>query len=158
MGRKPNLNNLKEDGDAKVHQSIYFRIRDKKIYGHIYPTLTYGLSLAANSWIPLRLHTIREIRNIGFSRAEIKALVDHLRNIPMKDPVHMIEKEMLLIHVLNSQEWNNLEVAHGISYDDLVYKINKMTAAQVFFLQAEIALYWFKKPRRKLDEFIDTFF
>ena len=160
MGRKPGFSNFDVDGAKKTQQGIYMYIRDKSIYRDTYGTLTQGLHEAVAGWLPLRFHTIREIRLIGFSKAELLALTDHLRNIPLQDPVHMIEKETLIIHILNSQEWNNLERTHGIVYDDLVYKLNKLTAAQTYFLQSEIACYWkaHRGERRKIDEFVSKFF
>ncbi len=142
----------------KVKQSIDMYVRNLDIYVKLYANKSSGMHEAVNAFLPLRFHTIKEIREIGFSKEELTALTDHLRYVPLQDPVNLIEKDTLIKHIRNSKEWDNLEKSHKIVYDDLISKLKKLTAAQVYFLQSEIARYWkLKKGKHsKIDAFVET--
>ena len=131
--------------------------RDHDVYKELYGTKASGIQEAVDSFIPLRIHTIRELKK-RFSKNELTALIDFLRNMPQRDPVSLINKETLITHILDSKEWNNLEVKYKILYNELIDKLNELTAAQTYFLQSEIARYWKKHKGKRLniDAFIET--
>ncbi len=148
------------DPEILQRQSIYLYTRYVPTYTKLYRAKTTGMREAINSFLLLRMHTIRELRG-RFSKNELTALTDllkHFKHFKLKDPANLINKDGLISFILDSEEWSNLEVSHGIDYSDLVYKIEQLTSAQVYFLQSEIGRYWHlnRGERHNLDEFVDN--
>ena len=141
----------------KIHQSMRLLVRDLDALKRLYGTKTAGMQEAIDGFIPLRQFTLREIRGT-FTESELLALTDFLRRMPIEDPLIRINKEALINLLLDNSELHDLSISHEIVYDDLIYKLNKLTAAQVYFLQSEIGRYWKinKGKRYNIDEFIDT--
>lgn len=142
---------------VRVHQSVRLYLRDVPVLEKLYQSRSRGMQEAVDGFLPLRFHTLREIRGI-FTKAELTALVDHMRHMPLDDPIIRINKEIFISYIVDSSEWKNLAVTHGIVYSDLVYKIEKLTAAQNFFLLSEIHRYWRnnKGMRLYIDDFINS--
>ena len=141
----------------KKHQSMRLRVRDIDTLTHLYGTKTAGMQEAIDGLLPLRMHTIRELGG-RFTKSELTAMTDYLRHMPIEDPINRINKETLISHILDSSERDDLEVKYGINYNELIIKIEALTAAQVFFLQSEIYRYWKnnKGMRKNIDAFIET--
>jgi len=141
----------------KIHQSMRLLVRDLDALKRLYGTKTAGMQQAIDGFIPLRQYTLREIQGT-FTKSELIALTDFLRRMPIEDPLLRINKEALITLLLDNSELHDLSISHEIVYDDLIYKLNKLTAAQVYFLQSEIARYWKvnKGKRYNIDQFIET--
>ena len=141
----------------KIHQSMRLLVRDLDALKRLYGTKTAGMQQAIDGFIPLRQYTLREIQGT-FTKSELIALTDFLRRMPIEDPLLRINKEALITLLLDNSELHDLSISHEIVYDDLIYKLNKLTAAQVYFLQSEISRYWKinKGKRYNIDAFIET--
>ena len=142
----------------KITYSGYrMRKRDAAAYAKLYGFKTTGIQEAIDSFLYLRMHTIREIRGT-FTESELLALTDFLRRMPIEDPLLRINKDTLITLLLDNSELHDLSISHEIVYNDLKPKLEKLTAAQVYFLQSEIARYWKvnKGKRYNIDQFIAT--
>jgi hypothetical protein len=131
--------------------------RELEAYATLYRTRMNGMSEAVNCFLPLREHTLREIRGI-FTRAEIEGLTIFIGCHPVTDPLIMVRRDTLIQHIVDSVDRYNLEIKHGVDYEDLLFKVDRLSAAQAYFLQSEIFRYWINNKGKKLkfDEFIDS--
>jgi hypothetical protein len=111
---------------------------------------------AISSFIELKRQTIKEIAGL-FTENELKYLTD-IANATMFDPVFATQKLSLIAAVEDSDRYEGTAKKWDIDLKQLLSKVNKLTAAQCFFLQRETYLYWYgtNKPG-VLDEFIKIF-
>ena len=141
-----------------VQQSLYMKCKDTPTYAKLYGTKSAGLQEAVNSFLYIRQYTIRELKG-RFTSGEITALADIFRGNPYKWPATTpINVDMLITVVVDTQDYQDLEVGYGVDYKDLIWKLKQLTAAQCFFLYSEISRYWKlnKGVRRNIDGFVDT--
>lgn len=126
---------------GKYYTSLWVYRRWDETYSKLFKTKSRGMAEAINSFPLLRIHSIREMDNV-FTKRELRALTEHFRHSIPEDPALRVNKENLISLIIDSSDWNNLGAKYNISYDDLIWKINNLTSAQVYFLQSEIARYW----------------
>ena len=141
-----------------VKSTLYTYVEHHEKYRQQYKSIMTAQKEAINAYLPLKECTIREIKGL-FTAAEITALTEYLRYIRMHDPYSLCDTEKLLYIIIDSEEHMNFENLFGVDYHELISKVQTLTAAQTYFLRAEILRYWSKNKnvRVNMDEFIDIF-
>ena len=128
-------------GGKYYTMSLRLLRRWDEVYGKLYRTKSHGMHEAINSFPVMRTQTIREMQGV-FSNSELRAMLKHFRHTVPEEPMLRANKENFINLLIDSASWNNLEAKYNISYDDLVWKVNKLTSVQVYFLQSEIVRHW----------------
>lgn len=111
---------------------------------------------AIASYLELKRQTVKELAGI-FTANELSYMVD-IANATMFDPTFASQKVSLIASVEDSDRYEGTATKWNVDLKQLLSKVDKLTAAQCFFLQRETYLYWYgtDKPGN-LDEFINQF-
>ena len=106
------------------------------IYGNAYR----GNQIAVENYLIVRAATLRELKGI-FTKAELTGIVSSY-NGTMLVPEYMTKVSMFTGHLEDAEKYESVISTWKADINSIVEKANKLSAAQVFFLQEEIAKYW----------------
>jgi hypothetical protein len=120
----------------------------------IYQKPGTGASVAAEAYVFIRRHTLRELNGM-FNKEELIGMISNL-NGTMLQAEFQANPSMYAIHLEDGEQYMWLSKQYGFDFEILMQKVRKLTAAQVFFLQEEIRLFW-EDEGRDLDKFIERF-
>jgi hypothetical protein len=90
-----------------------------------------------------------------FKKEELIGIISNL-NGTMRQPEFQANPVMFAAHLEDGETFDFLSQQYGFDFEILMQKVRKLTAAQVFFLQEEIRLFW-DDEGRDLDAFIGRF-
>ena len=111
---------------------------------------------AISSFIEIKRQTLKELTGV-FTEHELKCLVD-VANSTMFDPVFAPQKVSLIASIEDSEKYESTASKWGVDLKVLLSKVDKLTAAQCFYLQRETYLFWYGSDKSgDLDEFIKRF-
>jgi hypothetical protein len=113
----------------------------------IYQKPGTGASVAAEAYVFIRRHTLRELKGM-FKKEELIGMISNL-NGTMQQPEFQANPVMFAAHLEDGETFDFLSQQYGFDFEILMQKVRKLTAAQVFFLQEEIRLFWY-------DEYAST--
>lgn len=111
---------------------------------------------AIASYLELKRQTVKELAGI-FTANELSYMVD-IANATMFDPTFASQKVSLIASVEDSDRYEGTATKWNVDLKQLLSKVDKLTAAQCFFLQRETYLYWYGSDKPgNLDTFISQF-
>lgn len=112
---------------------------------------------AITGYIELKRHTINELKGV-FTPNEMKYLVD-ISNATMFMPEYAASLSMLLARVEDANELEGMAEKWNVDFIVFKQKVERLTAAQVYFLQLECYNYWYGSDDAPgdLDKFVQTF-
>lgn len=131
---------------ARVEDTILKQLEE------IYGKPGTGASVAAEAYIYIRRYTLREIKGM-FTREELIGMISNL-NGTMQQPEFQANPAMFAAHLEDGEKFDFLSQQYGFDFETLMQKVQKLTAAQVFFLQEEIRLFW-DNDAREMEAFIE---
>ena len=117
----------------------------------IYQKPGTGASVAAEAYVFIRRHTLRELKGM-FSREELMGIISNL-NGTMQQPEFQANPVMFAAHLEDGELYELLGKQYSFDFEILMQKVKMLTSAQVFFLQEEIRLFW-DNEGRDLEKFI----
>jgi hypothetical protein len=120
----------------------------------IYQKPGTGASVAAEAYVFIRRHTLRELKGM-FSREELIGMISNL-NGTMQQAESQTNPVMFTAHLEDGEIYDALSLQYKFDFEILIQKVRKLTAAQVFFLQEEIRLFW-ENEGRDMEKFIERF-
>jgi hypothetical protein len=103
-------------------------------------TKSAGATRAAEGFINIRRYSLNELKGI-FTTEEFIAITSS-QNYMTLVPEYQANKAVLIAHLRDQERLQEGISDYGANLEDIERKINLMTAAQVFFLQDEIAIFW----------------
>ena len=119
-------------------------------------SISQNAIFAISSFIEIKRQTLKELTGI-FSESELKCLVDIARST-MFDQVFAAQKVSLIASIEDSEKYESTASKWGVDLKVLLSKVDKLTAAQCFFIQRETYLFWYgDNTSGNLDEFIERF-
>lgn len=123
-----------------MQASIRITDDSEKILTPLFENRNEAIQAAIDGYNAIRKHTLFELRGI-FSREETISMVDNL-NGTMLQPEYQANKSMYIAHLEDGETFENLSGRFEVDFKVLKNKVESLTAAQVFFLQAEIERFW----------------
>lgn len=124
----------------------------------IYSGTYAGIRQIVEGFMSVRAYTLNEIKKVGFTTEELTAIIDRL-NGTVQDAQIQCNKGAFLAGMEDSEEFDKGISNSGADPETLYAKIKSLTAAQTFFLQEEVALWWEKQEGPKgitLGDFIKS--
>lgn len=103
--------------------------------------------------------SLAEIREIGFSKEELTAMIDCLNGI-LLTPAYQCYSEVFIGELEDFQLLEGGLTSSGVDPLKLYEKVKKLTAAQVYVFQEELRNWWcktYKYPPPTLEEYIRKF-
>lgn len=122
----------------------------------IYKTRYDGAQTAIEGFLAIRINTLAEIKKAGFSYAEIMAIVASLNGTMTSGARMQCNKAAFMAHMEDFQELESGISQFEADPKPLLEKLNSLTAAQIYFLQDEIFVWWERSDEQPLEEFIKT--
>jgi hypothetical protein len=113
--------------------------RTVEILEKIYPSLNFAANRALSSWVYLRAATLTELKRM-FSKLELNYLID-LYYSKSFDPRSMIRKQTTKQEIDDGDKYLKLGEQWNVDVFEFAQKIDKLTAAQVLFLNEWAQLY-----------------
>ena len=107
-----------------------------KLHGNV----SAGATEAADAYVAIRKYTLSELKGM-FTRDELTGLVSSL-NGSMFEPSYAANTRMFAIHCQDAELYEYSFSSNGADAKALLAKVNALTAAQCYFLQLEIRLFW----------------
>lgn len=126
----------------------------KELYGTTYSAMQEIIE----TYLKMRNYTLWEIKNIGFSKEELIALIDSLNGL-MLDASMSCSASALSAQMADFEELKSGISRHEAHPETLLAKLKTLTAAQSHFLQFEIKRFWennLSEGALSLEEFIKT--
>ncbi len=120
----------------------------------IYQKPGTGASVAAEAYVFIRRYTLRELKGM-FTREELIGMISNL-NGTLQQPEFQSNPVMFAAHLEDGELYESLSKQYGFNFGTLMQKVQKLTSAQVFFLQEEIRLFW-DNDARDMEAFIERF-
>lgn len=126
----------------------------QKLYGNN----SAGTSRAAECFPYIRRAVIAEIKGT-FQINELHAIIDSF-NGTIIDPQYSANKQMLIAHLEDANQYEYIGKRFNIDIQDLLKKVQELTTAQAFFLQEEIYRFWnveeaYGNPNPNLKKFVE---
>lgn len=124
-------------------------------YGKAISSTIEGMT---EGFLAIRNHTLLELKGI-FTREEMIALTASLNGTLLEENFKP-NKSMAIAHLEDFEQFENGVSGQGANFEKLIEKVNKLTAAQIYFLQEEILRFWNVdnlSGEKSLDEFIKNF-
>jgi len=106
----------------------------------IYPSLNFAANRALNAWVYLRTETLDELKKT-FAVGELCYLID-LYNTQIFDPRYMIRRDVTRQEIEDGEKYEQLAGKWDVDLVEFTGKIEKLSAAQVFFLNEWAKLFW----------------
>jgi hypothetical protein len=107
-----------------------------KIWGTSYQAGTRAIE--AYKWI--RRYSVNSLKG-KLTKKELSAIVDSLNGSMFEDQF-AINHVAFIAHLEDADKFESLGVRWGINIDSLKKKIEKMSPAEIYFLQEEINRFW----------------
>jgi hypothetical protein len=123
----------------------------------LFDNRTEAVQGAVDAYVNIRKYTLRELKGI-FVREELIGLIDNL-NGSMLQADYQANKSMYIAHLEDGEHFENMSERFNFDFQTLINKVNSLTSAQIFFLQAEIERYWRQDSSKddSLNKFIEQF-
>ena len=144
-------------GKESIFADITFQAIDttREQLVRLYDSNEEGAERIIPGFLALREATLEELRRI-FTREEFFGIIASQNGV-LLDPAFQASREAFKAGL---EDFEKLE--HGISHagatlKHLLEKVDKLTAAQVYFLQDEVEIYWRNSSKSDLDLFITSF-
>lgn len=118
-------------------------------YGKAISSTIEGMT---EGFLAIRNHTLLELKGI-FTREELVALTDSLKGTLLEENFKP-NKSMAVAHLEDFEQFENGISRHGANPEELFEKFQKLTSAQIYFLQEEILRFWERSQEMKLEDFI----
>lgn len=122
----------------------------------IYKSRYNGAQIAIEGFLAIRINTLAEIKKAGFFYAEMMAIVASLNGTMTSGARMQCNKAAFMVHMEDFQELESGISQFEADPKTLLEKLNSLTAAQIYFLQDEIYLWWERSEEQPLEEFIKT--
>lgn len=106
----------------------------------LFENRTEAIQSAIDSYLAIRKHTLHELKGV-FEENELTAMVDN-QNGTMLQIEFQANKSMFIAHLEDGETFEDLSGRWDVDFEKFIAKVNSLTSAQVFFLQAEISRYW----------------
>lgn len=122
----------------------------ESVYGSKY----VGAKRSIEGYLALRDYSIAEIKQLNFNRFQLIGLIFSLRGSMMVSARMHCNVEAFYAHIKDFERINNGISGYGGNYKDLMKKLQKLTASQVYFLQDEIIRLW--NQGKEIDDIIKS--
>jgi hypothetical protein len=123
-----------------MQTSIRITDDSEKFLTPLFDNRNEAIQAAIDAYNSIRRYTLKELTGI-FTREEIIAMVDNL-NGTMLQPEYQANKDIYIAHLEDGEKFEYLSDRFKIDFTTLKTKVGGLTAAQIFFLQAEIERFW----------------
>jgi len=120
----------------------------------LYESKGGGAERIIPGFMTIRKYTLHELQGV-FTKEEFAALVA-VQNGLLLDPKVQANGKMLNAHLEFSETYDRNISGNRAILNELLEKINNLTAAQVYFLQDEIEIFW-RTGKETLEKFISRF-
>ena len=120
----------------------------------LYETTYNALQNVAEGFLQLRLYTISEIKKIGFTAEELTSIIASL-NGSLSDSQTSCNAKALRYELEDFETLENGISRYNANPEQLLSKIDQLTAAQTYFLQEEIYRWWGQQTV-EMNEFIES--
>ena len=131
------VNKLKQ---ITMQTSIRITDDSEKLLTPLFDNRNEAIQAAIDAYNSIRRYTLNEITGI-FTREEIIAMVDNL-NGTLLQPEYQANKDIYIAHLEDGEKFENLSARFEVDFKTLKAKVEGLTAAQIFFIQAEIERFW----------------
>lgn len=130
--------------------------QDEKDLIETYKTRYDGAQKAIEGFLAIRAYSLAELRKVNFTSDELIAIISSLNGTMTSGARMQCNQGAFIAHM---EDFESLE--SGISrYEadpvSLLSKVKLLTAAQVYFLQDEIYLWWDRHEQQGIADFVKT--
>lgn len=122
----------------------------------IYKSRYDGAQTAIEGFLAIRINTLSEIKKKNFTHAEIMSIVASLNGTMTSGPRMQCNQSAFMAHMQDYEELENGISQYEADPETLYKKLSNLTAAQIYFLQDEIYLWWKRSEEQSLESFIET--
>lgn len=137
---------------------VTIRISDDAIKAAeaVYGAKVTGCQVAVSGFFEIQKRTLKELQGY-FTEKELMAIADNM-NGTMLVPAYQANTQMFWMHLQDGNEYEGLFAKWGLVTHVFQAKIEKLTAAQTYFIQDAAARFWEGSTEPKdLQTFVNMF-
>jgi hypothetical protein len=120
----------------------------------LYESKGGGAERIIPGFMTIRKYTVHELHGV-FTKEEFAAIIASQNGL-LLEPKVQANGKMLQAHLEDSEKYEGNISGNSAKLKELLEKVNNLTAAQIYFLQDEIEIFW-RTGKETLEKFISRF-